>query len=564
MPAARASKPALLAIGAGAVALLICLPVLSIVGSLAGPLGENFDHLFATILPQAALNTVGLVLIVGLGTAVIGVGTAWLVTHCRFPGVRTFEWALLLPLAMPAYIIGYAYTDALAFSGPFQSALRASFGWSRGDYWFPEIQSLGGAGLMFVLVLYPYVYVLARTAFLEQSGCAVEAARLLGRGPWSAFFSIALPLARPAIATGIALVLMETVADFATVQYFGLHTFTTAIYRTWMGMGDRTGAAQLASMLLGVVLLLVLVERWSRGGGGVQRTTRRQTRVSRTSLSGAATVAAVLACATPIVLGFVLPVTLLSGMHAHYGDSLADPRFLRAAGHSLLLASVATGLIVAVAVMLAYATRLSSARSTRAFVRVATLGYAVPGTVIAVGVLFPLGAFDNAVDGFFRASFGVSTGLLLSGSIAAVLFAYLVRFLAIGFGTVESGFAKIPRSIDDVARTLGSSVGEVARRVHVPLLRRSVLAAAVVVFVDVLKELPATLIVRPFDFDTLAVRVYQFASDERLAQASTGALVIVLIGLAPVVILTRMITAERRGERSRPLERPERALIPAE
>ncbi len=526
-------------------AALVALPILAVVASLAGPAGPSIAHLMNTVLAEIVANTVWMVVFVGLGTAVIGTGTAWLVTLCRFPGSRAFEWLLLLPLAIPAYIIGYAYADAMAFAGPIQSALRTTFGWSRGDYWFPNLNSVGGVSVLLTLVLYPYVYLLARAAFLDQSTCVLEAARTLGSNPWGACFRVGLPMARPAIAAGTALALMEALADFGTVQYFGVTTFTTTIYRTWFGMGDRVAAAQLASSLLIVVLLLIALEMFARrgrrfGGGG-----RRHRTIVPLQLGPLGALLAVLACALPVLLGFVLPIAALLRLHVDGGDPLFGVRFLTYAWNSFRLAGLAALLVVAVAALIAYAQRLSPGPVTMAATRIAAIGYAVPGTVIAVGILMPLGAFDAWADASMRSMFGWSTGLVLSGTVIALLYAYLVRFLAVALGPVESGLHKIPGSLDAAARTLGASTAEIARSIHAPLLRRSLLTAGLVAFVDVLKELPATIIVRPFNFDTLAVRVYSLASDERLAQASTGSLVIVAIGLIPVILITRMIARER-------------------
>jgi iron(III) transport system permease protein len=529
---------------------LVALPILAVAASLFQPSGDALSHLARTVLPEILFDTVGLILVVGVGTAVIGVGTAWLVTLCRFPGSRALEWLLLLPLAMPAYIIGYAYTDALAFAGPVQGTLRAAFGWARGDYWFPDIQSLWGAGTMLVLVLYPYVYLLARTAFLDQSTCVLEAARTLGSGPWAAFFRVGLPMARPAIAAGVALALMEALADFGTVQYFGVTTFTTAIYRTWFGLGDRVAAAQLATGLLSFVLLLIIMERLARRGRRFGAGVRRYRKIAPLRLTRFAAAGAIAACAAPVLLGFVLPVVSLMRLHLSGGDPLLGPRFLGYAQNSFLLAGIAALVVVAIASIVTYAVRLAPGPVTSGALRVASIGYAVPGTVIAVGIMVPLGAFDNALDGWLKAWTGWGPGLLLSGTAAALIYAYLVRFLAVAVGPLEAGLGKIPSSIDAAARTLGATPGEVARAIHAPMLRRPLLTAGLVAFVDVLKELPATVVIRPFGFDTLAVRVYNLASDERLAQASTGALVIVAIGLIPVILITRMIAMERTaGER---------------
>ncbi|WP_273513813.1 ABC transporter permease [Phreatobacter oligotrophus] len=548
-PAHSAGRRALLG-GAMVIAALVSVPILAVATSVLKRDDGALNHLVQTVLGEIILNTLGLMVMVGAGTAIIGVGTAWLVTLCRFPGSRQLEWMLLLPLAMPAYIIGYAYTDALAFAGPVQSGLRALFGWGRADYWFPDIHNLPGVSLMLTLVLYPYVYILARAAFLDQSTCVLEAARTLGANPWAACLRVGLPMARPAIAAGVALALMEALADFGTVQYFGVTTFTTTIYRTWFGLGDRVAASQLATGLLAFVLVLVVMEFLARrgrrfGGGG-----RRHRTLAPLQLSAPKAAAAVVACALPVLLGFVLPVIALIRLHGDGGDPFFSERFLTFARNSFLLAGAAALIVVTAATLVAYAGRLAPGAATTAALRIASIGYAVPGTVIAVGILAALGAADHGLDAWTRATFGQGTGLLLSGTAVALLYAYLVRFLAVATGPVESGLHKIPGSLDAAARTLGANAGKVAVAIHAPMLRRSLLTAALLVFVDVLKELPATIIVRPFNFDTLAIRVYNLAADERLAQASTGALVIVAIGIVPVILLTRMIARDtRRGGR---------------
>jgi len=545
----RSRAPRTLVAATALVAGLVLLPILSVASSLLSPRSEVMAHLAATILPDILLNTLIVAGVVGLGTITIGVTTAWLVTQCRFPGSRALVWMLLLPLAIPGYIIGYAYADFLAYAGPLQTGLRELFGWATPrDYWFPNVYNVWGVSGMLVCVLYPYVYLLARAAFLEQTANAFDASRALGHGPWSAFARVALPLARPAIAAGAALALMEALADFGTMQYYGVRTFTTAIYRTWFGMGDKTAAAQLATGLLVFVLALIALELYARGSQRYTQVGRGARKGPAFRLGGWRAALAFLVCAIPVVAGFVAPVLILLRLHLIGGDPFMSERFWRYAANSLTLAALASVVLVAVAVLLAYATRLSQGRPLRALVRLSTIGYAVPGTVVAVGVLAPLGAFDNAVDGFFREMFGISTGLILSGTLVAVMFAYLVRFLAIAYGSVESGFLKISKTMDDAARMLGEKPGGVVARVHAPLLRGSLLTAALIVFVDVLKELPATLIVRPFNFDTLAVRVYQLASDERLAQAATGALAIVAVGILPVLLLMRMMA---RGEGAR-------------
>ena len=532
-------------VATGVLALLILLPIASVLSSLFDTGSGSLGHLAATILPQLVLNTLGLVLMVGLGTTIVGTGTAWLVSACRFPGSRVLQWMLLLPLAMPAYIIGYAYTDFLVFAGPLQTWLRDLFGWTRHDYWFPDIHSLWGVSLMLVLVLYPYVFFLARTAFLEQSKGLLDVARTLGRGPWNVFGTVALPMARPAIAAGVALALMEAIADFGTVQYFGVQTFTTAIYRTWFGMGDRVGAAQLSSALLMFVFLLVALELWSRSRQAYYDTSSRALKPQPVLLRGWAAGFAFAACAIPVVLGFFLPVMILLDLHIEAGDGFIGNRIMVYASNSFLLAGAAAIVVTACAILTGYCLRQSGGGAGAGLVRLSTMGYAIPGTVIAVGVLIPLGAFDNWLDRLMRSWFDVSTGLILSGTIIALLFAYTVRFLAVANGAIETGFKRIPVHIDDVARTLGRTRRGVIALVHLPLLRRSVLMSAAIVFVDVLKELPATLIIRPFNFDTLAVRVYQLASDERLSEAATGSLLIVAIGLVPIFLLTRFADRNR-------------------
>jgi len=545
-PAPRAAWRAPWRLGSWAVAAIVAAPVLGVLANLAAPGGGALGHLAATTLPGIVADTLALAAIVGVATATIGVACAWLVTMCRFPGSRALEWALLLPMAMPAYIVAYAYADFLAFAGPVQTALREATGWRRGAYWFPDIHSVGGAGAVFALVLYPYVFMLARAAFLEQSVGVLEASRMLGARAWRGFALVALPLARPAIAAGVALALMETLADFGAVQHFGIQTFTTAIYRTWYGMGDRVAAAQLSAMLLLAVLVLLLLERASRGAARVHASARRHREVRPHALAGWRAACAFLACALPVLLGFVLPVAILLRLHLAAGEGIDARLFAGLAANSLAIAGLAALATTAAALVLGYGLRRARDRWTRAAIRFATMGYAIPGTVIAVGVVAWLGRFDNALDAWSRAALGVPLGLLLSGSILALLFAHVVRFLSVAASAVDAGLGRITPSMDDAARTLGAAPSRVLARVHAPMMRGSVLVAVVLVFVDVLKELPATLLVRPFNFDTLAVHVHALASDERLAQAAAPALAIVLAGLAPVAILAAMM---RRGRR---------------
>jgi len=528
-------------------AALIALPVASVLGNLfASGGGATIAHLAATILPETVRNTLLLCLYVGSGCILLGVGAAWLTTVLDFPGRRFFQWALVLPLAAPAYVLAYVYTDLLQFAGPVQGALREAFGWRYGDYWFPEVRSLGGAALMFIAVLYPYVYLLARAAFLERGGTLLEAARTLGLGPWQAFVRVSLPLARPAVVAGATLALMETLADYGTVAYFGVPTFTTGIYRAWFALGDRLAAAQLAAALLGFVVLLLALERMARGRARFSEAAARRPAVAGRRLGGLRALAAIVACSLPLLAGFLLPALLLLRLALLEGDAQFGTRFLTLAQNSFLLSGLAAVLAVFIALLLAYGERLGGGWAARAAVRIAGLGYAVPGAVIAVGVLIPVTRLDHWLGEQWESLSGVNPGLLLTGGVAALIYAYLVRFLGIALQTIGAGLARIRPSMDDAARSLGLGRAATLRRVHLPLLRGSLLTAGLLVFVDVMKELPATLVMRPFNFDTLATQTYMLAADERLAEASTAALAIVGVGLLPLLVLSRQIARGRR------------------
>ncbi|MCA8907369.1 MAG: iron ABC transporter permease [Rhodospirillaceae bacterium] len=553
----RARQPTAWSTAALVLAALVSLPVLVVASRIFVDTEGVWEHIATTVLPDYITNT--LLLMVGVGTlaAACGVGAAWLVTMYRFPGVRIFEWALLLPLAVPAYVLAYVYTELFEYAGPVQTLLRDLFGWGHGDYWFPRIRSLEGAVVVFALTLYPYVYMLARAAFMEQSICALEVSRTLGRGPWRSFRDVALPLARPAIAAGTALVLMETISDYGTVYHFGVPTFTTGIYRAWFGMGEPVVAAQLAASMLVFVTVLVAAERFARGRQRFHHTTRRYQPIRRRPLGPMGAAIAVAVCVLPVALGFALPGAVLLQHAITQGDPHWGPRFFAYATNSFTLAAITALVAVAAAVVLAYAVRQNAGPLTRIAGRIAALGYAVPGSVIAVGVLIPFAGLDNAVDRFARDTFGISTGLVLTGTIAALVYAYLVRFLAVSVNTVEASLTKISTTMDHAARTLGAGPRETLVRVHAPIMRGSLLTAGLLVFVDVMKELPATMILRPFNFDTLAIRTYRLASDERLAEASTSALTIVLVGILPVILLSLAIA------RSRPGSRPEAGRAPS-
>ena len=528
-------------------AALLALPVFTVFLTALQPPGEVWQHLADTVLTDYLVNSVTLMLGVGVGTLLIGVPTAWLTAVCEFPGRRWFEWTLLLPMAIPAYIIAYTYTGLLDFAGPVQTLLRLTFGWTRQDYAFPEIRSLPGAMLMLALVLYPYVYLLARAAFLEQSAAVLEVSRSLGAGPWRRFLTITLPLARPSLIAGMSLVQMEALADYGTVQYFGISTFTTGIFRVWFGMNDATAAAQLAALLLLFVLTLLVLERLSRRQARFHHTGQRTQRPPRLPLTGQRRWLATGACLLPLLLGFLIPAGQLIVWTWRTAPQIVDDRFLELTVHSLGLAGGAALLILLLALLLGYGQRLRPRPVVRLAVRSAGLGYAAPGTVLAIGVMLPLAVIDRTVDHWAREWLGLSTGLLLSGTLFALLFAYCARFLPVALHSVEAGLTRIRPSMDDAARALGAQPQGVLWRVHIPILRGSLLTALLLVFVDVLKELPATLILRPFNFNTLAVRTFELASDERLADSASFALAIVLAGIGPVILLSRAISRARPG-----------------
>lgn len=534
------------------VAGLFLAPIGNVLANIGMPGGETWAHIVETVLPAYIRNTIWLAVGVGFGVFVIGTGTAWLVTLCRFPGQRIFEWALILPLAAPAYVIAYAYTDALQFVGPVQSTLRDWFGWGVGDYWFPQVRSLPGATAMFIFALYPYVYLLARAEFVQQSVCVLEAGRTLGCTPWQSFRRIAIPTARPAIVAGTALALMETLADYGTVAFFGVQTFTTGIVRAWTSFGDPVVAGQLSSILLGFVFMMLLLEQWSRSKSRYHHTSVRYRHLPTFRLRGVRAVGAVVACGLPVTVGFVFPVFILIEMALETGIASSVSAVLGWAGNSFFLGCVTAILAVSLSVIMAIGARLVPHPLVTGANRVASLGYAIPGTVMAVGVLAPAAFIDRSLDAWMTNMFGVSIGLVLVGSLGVLVFAYLVRFLAVAFGSVESGLAKINPNMESAARVLGRGPVSAFLRVQLPIMRASILTAGLLVFVDVVKELPATLILRPFNFDTLAVQAYNFAADERLAQAALPSLMIVAVGILPVIVLSKLIRSSRPGESGSP------------
>ncbi|WP_412558283.1 ABC transporter permease [Thalassospira sp. MIT1370] len=535
-------------IGAFVIAMMVAAPIIAVAYLAFFPTENIWPHLASTMLPRYVKNTAVLMLGVGVGVTLLGVSSAWVVTMCKLPGKRFFEWAMLLPMAVPAYIVAYVYTDLLEYAGPVQRLLRDIFGWSSAaDYWFPDIRTKGGAILVLSLTLYPYVYMLARAAFLAQSICVIEAARVLGRSAWSSFVTVALPLARPAIVVGVVIALMETLNDFGTIDFFAVHTLTAGVFNVWLGMGNAGGAAQIALTMLAVVIALLVIERYSRRRQRFHDTTNRYQELPGYDLGPMAKTGALAICILPIVLGFVVPSMVLIYYSVGYFDQSWTADFFEFAGNSLLVSGLATALAVGCALFMAYALRLFPQPFLKFFVRLSSVGYAVPGAVLAIGVLIPFARFDNALDAVMRDTFGISTGLLLSGTVFALVFAYAVRFMAVSYGSIEAALGKVRPSMDDAARTLGESPWGTLKRIHFPMVRGGILAASVLVFVDGMKELPATLILRPFNFDTLATHVYQFAKDEMIEQAALGALTIVLVGVVPVIMLSRAISKSRPG-----------------
>ncbi|WP_374382097.1 ABC transporter permease [Dongia sp.] len=531
-----------------AIAAAVAFPILTVLTSVFAPKGEIWSHLAETVLPSYVGNSLLLVTGVGIGVLLMGVPAAWMVTLCRFPGRRIFDWALLLPMAMPAYVIAYTYTGLLDYAGPAQTSLRDLMGLEGGLRWIPDIRSLPGAIVMLVLVLYPYVYLLARAAFLEQSACVLEVSRTLGCSPWRGFFRVALPLARPALVAGVALSLMEALNDFGTVQYFGVDTLATGIYRVWRGMGDATAGSQLAALLLLFVFALLAIERTSRGRRSFAHSTTRYRPLPRYKLRGAHALGAILGCAIPVTFGFIIPASVLLIWAIANTDAWATGKFLTLIRNSFFMAGFAAVLAVCLASILAYALRLRPTRITHWAVRVASLGYAIPGPVLAIGILLPFAGIDHAINNWTKSAFGVTFGLILSGTLVAVTFAYLVRFLTVSLNVVEASLGKVTKSMDFAARSLGRSPLGTLTEVHLPIMRSSLFTAAIVVFVDVLKELPATLVLRPFNFDTLATMTYNLASDERLAEAAGPALAIVAVGIIPVYLMARASAQSRPGQ----------------
>jgi iron(III) transport system permease protein len=534
----------------GTLLAVMLLPIATTLWLALRPSGGAIGHLASTVLPAALRDTLVVMAGTGFIAVVVGTATAWLVTMYRFPGRGLLDYLLVLPFAMPAYILAYAYVDMLDFAGPVQTTLRSWFGWtSARDYSFPEIRSRTGAIAVLSAALYPYVYLAARASFVQQSVCVLDVARTLGRTSTGAFFEVALPMARPAIAAGAALVLMECMNDFGAVQHLGVGTLTVSIYATWLERGSLAGAAQIAVAALALMAFLVGIERRARSDARFHGTTGRFRAIPFQDLTGARAAGAIAICLLPPLIGFVIPFIVLGkAAMLHLSDALAVG-FWAAAARSVLLSAIAAVIAVGIALLLSYLRRVSKVRIVVAAITLAGLGYALPGTVLALGLKLPLSQADLGIDTMARQLTGLSTGLLLSGSIVILVMAYVIRFLAVSLGAIEAGLERLSPNLDAAARTLGETASSMMRRVHLPLLVPALGTAALLVFVDAMKELPATLLLRPFNFDTLATLVYEQVALEKFEAAALGALAIVLVGLVPVLLMHRAIAGGRAGQR---------------
>lgn len=525
-----------------AVAALLVLPLFALIFQAFQPDEAVFGHLMATVLPTYIINSLLLIFWVSLGALLLALPCAWLMARCDFVGRRYLQWALLLPLAMPAYIVAYVYTDLLDYAGPVQRGLRSIFGWdSPQDYFFPDIRTLGGAACMLSLVLFPYIYLLARTAFMEQSLSLAHASRIMGCSLWQSFWRLSLPMARPALAVGVALVAMETAADFATVNYFAVPTLTTAVYDTWLGYGNLTAAAKLSAIILLVVFSLIGFERFARRK---QQLFQKQSRIQVTDLyrlSMTQTLVALSFCGMLLLLAFLLPFGILLSYAIGYFEQSWDKSFWQLSLNSLSLALITSLFCCLIALLLMFVRRISPRQSDALPSRLASTGYALPGTVLAIGVLVPLTMLDFAINDLADLVGIAGPGLILTGSVMALIFASCVRFVAIAIGSVESSYKRISPSLDMVSLTMGQTPRQLLRRVHLPLLAKGLFAGALLVFIESMKELPAALLLRPIGFENLATYVFQFASDEKLEHGALAAIVIVLVGLVPLIYLNRSL-----------------------
>lgn len=546
----NARRHRLLRVVAAALAFCVLLPVFSLFLIAAQGDGSDWPHLARNVLPGASQTTLALLALVAAGASVVGVLAAWLIVAFEFPLRRTLSWLLVLPLAVPPYLAAYAFGEFFHYTGPIQSFYRSLFGFQTiRDYYFPDIRSVGGTALVLVCVLYPYVYMTTRVVFLMQGRNLADVARTLGARPLRVFLSVLLPVARPAIVAGVALVLMETINDIGAAEYFGVKTLTFSIYATWLGRGSLAGGAQIALIILLIVVALLGAELWARRQQRFHnsRATQMRLRPPRTRLSRTAGLTASLLLALPVLLGFGVPLLIFGQYASRRMEQLLSPALADALLTSILTATITAVLTVVIALFLLNAIRLCRSRTIFASVRLASVGYALPGGVLGLGLLFALARIDNTLDGLMRSTFGVSTGLLLSGSMIAVILACSIRFIALAEGSIRSGIEKLPPNVDEAARSLGRTATQSGYSVLLPLLRPAILTAAVLVFVDTIKELSATILLRPFGFNTLATYVYENASRGAPEDGAIAALLIILTALIPVILLTRALADDRPG-----------------
>ncbi|MEW9807741.1 ABC transporter permease [Mesorhizobium sp. ZMM04-5] len=548
--AARHPHHAWLAFVAFAVSAVVLMPMVSLAYVALSGTGEDWPHLLRNVLPGASLTTLALMAMVAVGTGVAGVASAWVVVAYEFPLRRTLSWALVLPLAVPSYLAAYAFGEFFDYSGPVQGLVRAAFGFQTArDYWFPDIRSTTGCALVLSSVLYPYVYLTTRIVFLMQGRNIADVARTLGARPAKVFWRVLLPVARPAIVAGVALVLMETINDIGAAEYLGVRTLTVAVYQTWLARGSLEGGAQIALIMLLLVFAILGAESWARSRRRFHtgRATHMKAQPPRLALKGAWRMLATLLTALPVLLGFGIPALVFGSYALRRLDQFRSPDLADAFLNSLVTAGSTALLTVTLALFLLNAVRLVRSPGMTATVRLASIGYALPGGILGLGLLFVLARFDNGIDAFMRAQFDVSTGLLLTGSAAGIVLACTIRFVALAEGAIRSGLDKLPRNIDEAARSLGRTPGQSAVSVLLPLLKPAILTAAVLVFVDTAKELSATILLRPFGFSTLATHVYENASRGAPQDGAAAAIVIMLTALIPVLVLSGALARDREA-----------------
>jgi iron(III) transport system permease protein len=526
---------------------LIGIPIFTILLTLLEGPGPHWQHISQTVLPDYILNSLLLVLGVGLLSLLLGISSAWLVSTCEFPGRRFFQWALILPLALPTYIIAYVYAGLTSYTGPLQSLLRNTFGFSAAEASI-DIMNIWGVIFVMSLVLYPYVYVISRTSFLSQSRTLLESSRILGSGSWTTFFRIALPVSRPAFIGGLMLVLMEVLNDYGAVKYYGISTFTTGIFRAWFSLGDANAAIYLSALLMLFIFGLIALERWQRGKARYDSGESTPKPLRPYVLGKGQASLAFLVCSIPFLFGFLVPLLQLLSWAYQTAGKVIDARFFTLIVNSFTLAALAAAICVLVSVLLIFAALINKARLVRGLSKVAMLGYSIPGAVIAVGIMIPLIALDKELIGFMQQSFSYSGGLLLSGSIVGLVFAYMVRFLAVSFNPIEAGTKKISPFLVEAARSMGMTPLKALIKVKFPLLKNALLSASLLVFVDVLKELPLTLILRPFNYHTLATKAYELAGDELIAESANAALIVIATGILPILFLNRLITSPKNRQ----------------